>query len=64
MLQTSALASTCCTCFGLNNLQERFIGVVLDVCIQDLQLPIADQGLVDPARKRRIIETHCYPKLR
>jgi len=41
----------------VEDLTERFIYVVLDVLSQDVQFPIADQRLFDPARKRRIIET-------
>src|SRR5262245_14603484 len=56
ILQAIALAGTSFTEFVLENLIERFIRVVLAVLIQDLQLPIADQRLVDQAREHRIIE--------
>ena len=36
----------------------------LDVLSQDLQLLVADQGLVDQARKHRIIEKHFDRDLR
>ena len=61
MLQAIALASTCFTCFVFENLTERFIRLVLDVLSQDLQLPIADQCLVDQSRKHRIIENSSIP---
>jgi hypothetical protein len=64
MLQASALASTCFTCFVFEKLTERFIRIVLDVLSQDLQLPIADQCLVDQERKHRIIEKLFSPDLR
>jgi hypothetical protein len=60
MLQASALASTCFTCFGFGKLTERFIRVVLAALIQDLQLPIADQCLVEQARKHRIFEKRVH----
>jgi len=64
MLQVSALASTCFTGLVFKNLTEWFMRAVLDVLIQDLQLPIAGQCLVDQARKHRIVEKRFYPELR
>jgi hypothetical protein len=41
---------------------ESFIRIILDVMGQDLQLPIADQSLVDQARKHQIIENSSIPR--
>jgi len=55
MLQVIALTSTCFTCFVFNKLTERFMRIVLDVLRQDLQFLIAEQCLVDQARKQRTL---------
>ena len=51
-------------CFVFDKLNNWFIRLVLDVLSEDLQLPIADQCLVDQSRKHRIIEKLFSPALR
>ena len=43
--------------------RQNLVAGDLDFLIQDLQLPIADQCLVDQARKHRIIEKLFDPEL-
>jgi hypothetical protein len=45
-----------------NKRTERFIRIVLDVLSQDLQLPIADQSLVDQTLEHRIMENLFFPE--
>ena len=63
-LQAIAIAIVRFFCFVFDKLNNWFIRLVLDVLGESLQLPIADQYLVDQSRKHRIIEKLFPPGLR
>lgn len=56
MLQAIARAITFIACAVVEDLAMRFISVILDVVVQDLQLSIGDRHFFDLARTRWMIE--------